>query len=480
MKKSIITVSCFILIFSLIFNHFQKIYSFKFADGIYGLKAFYNQEDNINDVIFIGSSNIFENINTQILWDEFGIASFDLAGSMQPMWNSYYYMKEALKTQSPRLFVLDLLGVLWEGDYLDSSRIIKNTYGMKNSLDKIEAVKISAPKANWNDYLWEVPTYHIRYQELTAGDYLPNNGTPNWESWKGFGINTETMVCDRPEGFETDETLDISSKSEKYLRKICQLCRDNDVELLLIKTPYVTDIDSTMKYNRAAEIGAEYGVPCVDFNYYYDEIGLDFNTDLGDGLHLNYRGNIKFTRYLAEYIESQYDIPDRRGEDSYESYDIISLDCIMRTHNAMVRDTQDFDMFINEILNENYIIICSICGDFKGISNYDIVRNKIYSLGIDLNLADVSAVWVIQNGNTLFEAENGHNDKWHMELAPYKNIQIATAWAPGDAPSIQFNRKEQVKVSSGINIVVYDSVTETIVDAVGFQISEGILEYSKQ
>ena len=47
-------------------------------------------------------------MNTQLLWDEYGMAAYLMTGAEQPLWNSYYNLKEALKTQKPKLVVLDM------------------------------------------------------------------------------------------------------------------------------------------------------------------------------------------------------------------------------------------------------------------------------------------------------------------------------------------------------------------------------------
>lgn len=139
-------------IFILLVIQFHKIFSFKYGDGIYGLTTFYKQDENSIDLLCFGSSHIFENVNTGILWNEYGIAAFDLCGSIQPLWNTYYYMKEALKTQAPKIMILDLYSAVLDDEYSDSSRIIKNNYGLKLSADKINSVKISAPQDMWTDY----------------------------------------------------------------------------------------------------------------------------------------------------------------------------------------------------------------------------------------------------------------------------------------------------------------------------------------
>ena len=87
MKKTLIKVVGFFLVLVLALNYINSIFSFKYGDGIYGLKKYYELEKNTVDVLVLGSSHAFENVNTGTLWENYGIASFDLCGSMQPMWN---------------------------------------------------------------------------------------------------------------------------------------------------------------------------------------------------------------------------------------------------------------------------------------------------------------------------------------------------------------------------------------------------------
>lgn len=115
MKKTILRITCFVLILCMVLGYVNKVFKVKYGDGIYGVTKFYELDDNTVDVLFLGSSHAYEDFNTGTLWDEFGIASYILAGSVQPMWNTYYYLKEALKTQTPELIILEGYMVVWGG-----------------------------------------------------------------------------------------------------------------------------------------------------------------------------------------------------------------------------------------------------------------------------------------------------------------------------------------------------------------------------
>ena len=140
---------------------FRRVFSFKYGDGIYSVTTFYEQEEDSVDLLILGSSHAYQNINPMILWKDAGIAAYDLCGSITPLWNSYYFLKEAVKTQSPRLVILEAYCLTQPYEYMDDSRIIKNVYGLKPSENKLDALKVSAPEDRWVEFAtarWRPPT----------------------------------------------------------------------------------------------------------------------------------------------------------------------------------------------------------------------------------------------------------------------------------------------------------------------------------
>ena len=186
MKKSLLKIICFSGILVSVLIYMNSVFMFKYGDGIYGLKKFYEQDSDTVDLLILGSSHAFESFNTGILWDEFGISSFVLAGSEQPMWNTYYYLKEALKTQKPKLVIVEGFGTFLNYEYSDDSRIVKNNYGLKWSEDKIESLKVSTPEERWIEFFPEYCRYHNRYKEIGREDFLKDQGKPLYRNWKGF------------------------------------------------------------------------------------------------------------------------------------------------------------------------------------------------------------------------------------------------------------------------------------------------------
>lgn len=474
MYKKIMKIGIFILVLIILGGIFVKDFQFKYGDGIYPLQVFYEQESNSIDVMCFGSSHIFENVNTGVLWDEYGMASFNLCGSVQPLWNTYYYMKEALKTQSPKVMVLDVYGAVQTSKYTDDSRIIKNNYGLKLSMDKINSIKASAPKEKWLPYMLEYPTYHSRYTELSRTDFEKHLGIKNWENWKGFGINTATTPLQRPNVSNITEKVELMEKTETYLRKIIQLSKDNQIPLVLIKTPYSVSEDEQVYYNKVSDIAKEYHVPFINYNLLYDEIGVDFLSDFADASHLNHRGNTKFTNTIGKYLKENYMIPDRREDKGYESYNIMAEDCKRIVQNQKLKEIKDLNSYLDLVNNNEYLIVLSANGNYKNGSNYEEIKNKLKNLGIELEQVEKDSVWVSNNNYIEYVSVEENKYEWHMETNGGNTLMVSRK-DDKQLPVIKLGYSEYTESDNAINMFIYDKVTDTLVENVVFDGNSGYI-----
>lgn len=319
--KSAIRIICFLLVLSFVLLGANALLKPKNDDGIYDMELFYELPEDSVDVLFLGSSHAYCGFNTGVLWREHGIPSFVLAGSQQPMWNSYHCLLEALKTQKPKLVVLEGYMTYIDTPYRDDSMVIRNTFGMKMSKNRIEAIKASAPKENWLGFFLAYTQYHTRYNDLKMEDVLPYQGKSWYKDWKGTTLKDNVQEFGIPDILNVTQCDPLQERTEEYYRKIMELCREANIPLLVAVAPYVTTPEKQARFNRAAEIAEEYGVPFVDYNRKYKEFGMDFAKDMADEGHLNAAGGAKFTAALAEYILENYALEDRRGDARLSTWD---------------------------------------------------------------------------------------------------------------------------------------------------------------
>ncbi len=324
MAKKIVKTCVFLILLIIVLAKINDIFKFKYSDGIYSLKTFYELLENTVDVLVLGSRHAFEDINPAILYEKYGIAAFDLGGSVQSLWNTFYYLKEALKSQKPQLIVLEAYGTVVDMEYSDSSPAIKNTYGMRWSRDKAEAIEASVPAESFYEFLIGPLQYHGRYLEVSEEDVLPYMGREGrFKYWKGFENNMAVREQLMPNVSHVKFSVELSEKSESYYRQIIELAQESKIPILVVIVPYsgINDYDQG-KYLRAMEIAAEYGVPFINYNTQMSEIGLEPSTDFADSAHLNYLGNQKFTEYFGRYLTENYDLTDRRGESDYYTWEM--------------------------------------------------------------------------------------------------------------------------------------------------------------
>ena len=77
------------------------------------------------------------------------------------------------------------------------------------------------------------------------------------------------------------------------------------------------------KFNTAMDMVRERGYEVLDFNTeeMAHELGLDWEKDFYNSKHVNFMGAEKYTEYLSAYLAENYDLPDHRGQEKYESWE---------------------------------------------------------------------------------------------------------------------------------------------------------------
>lgn len=437
---------CLIVFCLLMVKIASNVLEFKFDDGNNSTKAFYELDNNTVDILALGSSHAFANINPQVFWDSYGYAAYDLGSSFQMIWNTYYYLVEALKTQNPSVIILDAYQINCPLEYYeDSSVIIKSTAGLKWSKNKIEALFSSTDISNVPSYLLEYSQYHSRYEELTPADFLKYNAQENvYKNWKGFRCNYGTTPFPDPVA-DVEDVVELPQKTELYYRKIIELAQSKNIPIIVVVSPYCVSEEEEKGFNKAAEIAQEYGVDFLDFNKFYQELGIDYSTDFNDVGHLNYRGTIKYTNYLSEYIHLHYQIEDKRNNEKYTSWEENAKYLKMTYIEQELIETVDERSYI-DVLNKlevnNYTII--VRGQMRDMPDY------MYRINDTLFSNRLLTVW--------------DNDNYYCDLGT-NTLKIDCS---DSVTSLYYNRNNINKAESGVTYFVYNNYSEKLVDIVGF------------
>lgn len=277
------------------------------------IAEYYGEEKN-HDVIFIGDCEVYENFSPKVLWEDFGINSYIRGSAQQLIWQSYYLLEDTLRYEKPDVVIFNVLAMQYDKPQREAyNRMTLD--GMRWSVSKVKSIQASmTDKEQFLDYVFPILRYHSRWSELSSEDIEYMFKSENI-SHNGYYMRVDVKPVDTvPEGRVLAD-YQFGSQAYLYLDKITQLCKENDVELLLVKAPSLYPYWYDEWEEQMDAYAAENGLRYINFLELIDETGVDFSQDTYDGgLHLNLSGAEKITAYLGRYLSEEMGLDDRRSD----------------------------------------------------------------------------------------------------------------------------------------------------------------------
>ncbi len=463
MKKYLSRIICVLLVVALALGglwYLNGVLVMKRSDGILTMQDFYAQPDGTVDVLLVGNSHAGINVDTATLWDSCGIAAYDLWGGVQPLWNSYYNIVEALKYQTPKLIVLEVMASTSDYEYSEEQNQIKNTAGMRLSKNKIEAVRASAPEDRQLNLLLGFPLYHGRFDELTMADFQHFPWSKGLENFKGSVLRYGTGSYE----FESAEGITAASpimdKELEYLNKIIALCREKSVPLMLLKTPSLEREQTQPILNTVAGIAADNDLAFVNMNLMDAELGIT-EADWSLDRHMNANGARKVSAWLAAYLQSEYGIPDRRGDAAYSSWDINAHN-VNNDYLTAVTDSADY---FAELRRSGRALLVVKNSPWESDAMTELEK-ELESVGMDRAVYDESA----NNAILIADTAAGENAPAQIEGESMSFVLGEnTIRVNFEYQDVYLNDKKLTWYGgSEIALIVYDALTNAVVDTVGF------------
>ena len=329
-KKTIISAVLTIILVFIILAPAGSILSDKFSGTNFldrqNGKEFYSLPKNSIDVLIGGNSQILAGYCAPQIFNESGITSFGLGTCSQPVYTSYYWLKEALKTQSPKVYLLEVSGLYGKtGDAF----YIKALSEMKNNLNKVEAAKNITDgifSEEFFAYFSDIYRYSSRWNALKKGDYGFVRGTME-KSYLGYAALEQTYSKSdniNPDDYPvklTDKTEPFAKEeNEIYLRKIVELCKENNIEVALFKT--VKESWTDEMYTAVKNLADDLGVMYFDMNTeeVFKSLSINCDTDFYDPDHLNYIGAAKTANAYIEFLTENFELEDHRNDEQGEFF----------------------------------------------------------------------------------------------------------------------------------------------------------------
>lgn len=104
------------------------------------VEGFFDEPEDSLDVVFIGSSHVYCDINPLYLWKNYGITSYDFSITTQTVDCSYYYMQEMFKHQAPKVVFFEVWRYKGVWDMAEEHNRAAYDY-MPNTIEKWETLR---------------------------------------------------------------------------------------------------------------------------------------------------------------------------------------------------------------------------------------------------------------------------------------------------------------------------------------------------
>ena len=306
--KNGIKLSVFLLIVAGILLYLNEkffYYDISIWSSDYRVEKYQELPEDSIDVLFLGSSNVMSAINPLQLWEETGIQSYAYATRKQTFPFSYGYLKDALKTQKPKCVVLDAYSVFvekWTNQLTDTDFHFGINMDSLSMASKTDILLNYVSKTEWLAYYFPLFKNHNYYKEW----YESTDQTG--EIFMGY------CFADGSEYFEDPEYTDVSAPMDNvdgiYLQKIIELCKEEGIDLFVVKTPVVYSDEDHQKLNAVKQMCEAYEVAYYDMCTDAEEWGYDYTCDMLNFFHSNTTGAVKVTKRLVEILSERYDFSD--------------------------------------------------------------------------------------------------------------------------------------------------------------------------
>ncbi len=458
----------------------------------------YDLEKNTADVLFLGSSHTYASFCPQVLYDEHGITSYNLGMGNQNLVLNYYWLKEALRTQSPSVVVLECIFAFERFHNASNTsesacqKSLNYMHWTRNRIDAIRALcEIEPESYEWESFIPNI-RYHDRWKELheedfTAGEIAKRSGLMGYTAAFRYYCNIEDYKPYDPDREETEAAQMVPAMRD-YMERIADLCREKKIRLILTLTP---STDATLSKHLAIQAFAkEQGVEFFDFNTtdVIEEMQYDFKKDNADEEHPSVWGAQKVTHRFGLYLTDPAGREGAAGSADPEKGDFAVLQAhedpqwenARKVYEEKMRDAElmhikDIYAYLPALADDRYSVFLSVRGDASSAAD-ERIAGALQDLGLKEDIRDLggdSYFAVIDSGLVLLEERGAEEIYGTGSIRDGKTLfSIGSGGSAGDDnggfSSIMLDDAEYSVDKPGINFVVVSNESVSILDKVCF------------
>lgn len=420
--KNVISVVLFLVLLASAIMGVSNLLEYKEARKKY--TPFFESTTNF-DVIFLGTSHMYNHILPMELWNEFGISSYNWGFSNCTPATTYYLLQDIVQYTSPKVVVMDLFG-LFEYEYTRNGKYRDDRIEQQHiqfdelplTLNKIKASQDIFDNYDDNlDFLWNFIMYHNRWNELEQSDF---DDSPSTEKGAQFLTGYGSSYSFDPMTFE--EKYEPDTVCYSYFLKILEYCERNNITLLCTYIPYAAEKEAQQIAQSIGDTIESYE-NCYYVDMLYQDV-VDFSTDMYIDGHLNYTGACKATSWLGKYLVENFPLDDysdnadwHKDYEHYLNYKVENLmQQVLLVDHLLLLYGDDFVCELeiyDEALSESKILQQFI--DTAGIHSVVNLQDSDYSIKLTVTMA--------ATGENIFERYFSHNKS---QIFSIDNVTLVT------------------------------------------------------
>lgn len=318
--RMIIFISIGVLIFALTSHILERKTYNGYFNYMAKLNEFYALPQDSLEYICVGSSHAYCSVNPLEVWNNSGIKGFVLATQQQPLRASYHYIKEAFKTQSPKIVVLE--GYMAKTADTEDAILYDAIDPLATSFNKFDMINSLVEPSKRDAYYFNVLKYHSRWKEVINKNFF-SELVPKTDMNKGYiPLTKQYKLENQIPDYASAQATPIAEENIRALDDILQLVKENDAELILMIAPYEADKMAGI-FKSLYQWADENNVRVIDYSLELEKMNINPDTDYYDATHLNVNGAKKLSKEFASFLSKQnlkssYD--DASWKADYEEY----------------------------------------------------------------------------------------------------------------------------------------------------------------
>ena len=512
----------FVILGILMFMVIQNVLAYKWvypadpSEPKNTFREFYDiSKDSNIQVLVLGTSHVYCGLDAMSVYRESGITVYELATSAQRIEISRAVLEDALKHTKPEYVFLDASMFFQTGGLRTYYR--RALDNMAFGPGKVRLAWIFANRFE-EDHLasgflsafFPIYEYHDKWRELTQADFsfsekrnLFNKGSLYTAPLVRAAVTdvatmnaVDVQIASELESAQSAENGKESGKGAKNstiesrevlaenvdnLLEMKRMCDEAGARLRLFKVPSLYNPRNysgawTLSKSRAIKaMSAECGIEFLDLMY--DDVGmeLDWHADTKDGgKHLNVSGAKKVSDFMTSYLQ---DTCGLKGEANRHYEADLPIYNQLDSHVRLL-SIKDMASYLETLRNMDDICVFFVCHkDMRNnLKPEDMASLSAFGLKTDFeNMVDGAAyLAIVDSGEAIYEEMSELKLEKKGTLDDGLTYQLFSGgWYSGRGSMIKLNGKDYSMKHLGINVVVYNKQSQTVLDSLCFDTNKG-------